>query len=76
MRSAARDDTQKKVERFAGKVVSDLAAAMAGVTTNLAYIEAAARVFRSRTERIHLLSVQWFSPRGWGKSVWPLVRSI
>ena len=33
----ARDDMQQKIEQFAGQVVTDLAAAMAGVMTNLGH---------------------------------------
>jgi hypothetical protein len=32
-----RDDMQPKIEQFAGQVVTDLAAAMAGVMTNLGH---------------------------------------
>jgi hypothetical protein len=34
---SARDDMQQKIEQFAGQVVTDLAAAMAGVMTNLGH---------------------------------------
>lgn len=50
------EKTQQKVEQFAGQVVTDLAAAMAGVMTNLGH---KLRLYRPWQRQVPSLRMTW-----------------